>query len=160
MHQRIPRWKFICWCSQFWKHCIWICTKGTLQFILSSIVFGICCQRGRDLLSYLSEICVKVKFLCNSFTEGDYWKRENFWYLERKIEGRCVFKFHYIMTCCVAINAKEGDCWIQLIIVYCLWCYTNVISDISHLPSPVIQQMQKRVSTELTRSSKKIGRQC
>ena len=23
-------------------------------------------------------------------------------------------KFHCAMTCCVAINAKEGDCWIQL----------------------------------------------
>ena len=46
-------------------------------------------------------------------------------------------------------------CWIQLVIVYCLWYYTNVISVISHLPSSDIQQMHSTVSTELTRSSKK-----
>ena len=30
------------------------------------------------------------------------------------IRENLVFKFHHAMTCCVAINAKEGDCWIQL----------------------------------------------
>ena len=160
MHQRIPKWKSICWCSQIWKHCIWISTKGTLQFIWVLLSLAFVVKEGEIYCHIFLKFVWKVKLLCNSFTEGDYWKRENFWYLERKIEGRCVFKFHSVMTCCVAINAKEGDCWIQLIIVYCLWCYTNVISDISHLPSSVIQQMQMTVLTELTRSSKKSDRQC
>ena len=110
MHQRIPDWRSICWCSIIRKHCIWISTKGTLQFIW-----------------ILSSLACVVK-------EGE------FYYLIKKIEGR-VFKFHSVMTCCVAINAKEGDCWIQLVIVYCLWCYTNVISVIRYsLPISDSQQ--------------------
>ena len=42
-------------------------------------------------------------------------------YFDVKSKGEKVFvreslvlKFHYAMTCCVAINAKEGDFWIQL----------------------------------------------
>ena len=36
-------------------------------------------------------------------------------------------KFHCTMTCCVAINSKEGDCWYNWLIVCCPWCHTNVI---------------------------------
>ena len=61
------------------------------------------------------------------------------------------------MTCCVAINAKEGDCWIQLIIVYCPWCYTNVISDISHSPSSDIQQMQSQFLPNSLGHRRKVG---
>ena len=33
--------------------------------------------------------------------------------------------FFYAIRCCVAINAKEGDCWNNQLIMYCLWCYTK-----------------------------------
>lgn len=39
-------------------------------------------------------------------------------------------KFHCAMTCCVAINAKEGDCWIQLFEGHCWISY--VLSLMSH----------------------------
>ena len=59
MHQRIPRWKSICWCSQNWKHCIWISTKGTLQFtwVLLSLAYVV--KEGEFLLSYLWNLCEK-----------------------------------------------------------------------------------------------------
>ena len=139
MHQRIPRWKSICWCSQNWKHCIWISTKVTLQFIWVQLSLAFVVKEGEIYCHIFLKFVRLEKFLCNSFTEGDYWKREKSYWKREKSVG-LVFKFHSVMTCCVAINAKEGDCWIQLIIVYCPWCYTNVISDISHLPSSVIQQ--------------------
>ena len=56
--------------------------------------------------------------LCNSFTEGDYCIRKVCGIKSQReklsIIENLVFKFHCAMTCCVAINAKEGDCWIQL----------------------------------------------
>ena len=58
------------------------------------------------------------KKLCNSFIEGDYYIREVCGIKSKRekisIRLRLVFKFHRAMTCRVAINAKEGDCWIQL----------------------------------------------
>ena len=153
MHQRIPRWKSICWCSLIRKHCIWISTKGTLQFtwVLLSLAFVV--KEGECLLSYLWNLCEKKSFYVIP-SQREITERGRIFGILKKIEGGSIFKFYSVMTCCVTINAKEGDCWIQLIIVYCLWCYTNVISDISHLPSSVIQQMLKTISTERTRSPK------
>ena len=131
MQQRIPSWKSISWCSIIRKHCIWISTKDTLKFIWILLSLAFVVKEGECLLSYLWNLWEKKSFFCNSFTEGDYWKRESF--LSNREN---YFKFHSAMTCCVAINAKKGDCWIQLLIVYFLWCYTNVISVIRHsLPS-------------------------
>ena len=59
--------------------------------------------------------------LCNSFTqEREITKRRRVYHLIGRTilltsEKDLFSKFHYAMTCCVAINAKEGDCWIQLI---------------------------------------------
>ena len=77
-----------------------------------------CCQRGRSLLSYLSKI-LSFQEEENSFIEGEYYNEGEFFGIKSKrekisIRGSLVSKFHYAMTCCVAINAKEGDCWIQL----------------------------------------------
>ena len=53
----------------------------------------------------------------NSFIEGDHCNEGETFGVKSKREklyakGSLVLKFHYAMTCCVAINAKEGDCWI------------------------------------------------
>ena len=82
-------------------------------------------SKRKSLLSYLSKICMKVR-------GRDYWKRGRVychrgrllqitkaWGVKSKreklsIRERLVFKFYCAMTCCIAINAKEGDCWIQL----------------------------------------------
>ena len=98
MHQRIPRWKFICWCSQFWKHCIWICTKGTLQFIWVLLSLAFVVKEGEIYCHILLKFVWKRKLLCNSFTEGDYWKRENFLVYWRKMCFQ--ISFCYDMLCC------------------------------------------------------------
>ena len=83
-----------------------------------------CCQRGINLPSYLSKTCFKGK----NFQEGKVYCHRIYviYYMKKKIfdenfkrekffvRESLVLKFHCAMTCCVAINAKEGDCWIQL----------------------------------------------
>ena len=82
-------------------------------------------KEGECLLSsvyyHISKICEKRKVLFVIPSQREITERGRiFWYFVKKIEGGRIFKFHSVMTCCVAINAKEGDCWIQLIIVYYL----------------------------------------
>ena len=75
-------------------------------------------------------------------------------------------KFHCDMTCCVAINSKEGDCWIQLIKLCVVFDVTQISYQLSvsacqaHsgnedcFPCLPSVPMQKTVSTEFTRVSK------
>ena len=49
----------------------------------------------------------------------DYYNEEEAFGIKSKREklllrGNLVLKFYFAMTCCVAINVKEGDYWIQL----------------------------------------------
>ena len=77
------------------------------------------------------------KKLCNSFTEGDdYNKGKTFGVKSKReklsIRESLVFKFHHAMTCCVATNAKERDCWIQFsncgLSLMSHKCYTSYLS--------------------------------
>ena len=63
-----------------------------------------------------------------------------------------VFLFHLAMTCCVAINAKEGDCWIVL----------SLMSHKCHINHQILSTELRRLArqriilNELTRSSKEM----
>ena len=94
-----------------------------------------CFQRGRVYCHIFLKF-VRGRVYCYIFLESvrgrDYWERGRFFYHrgrllqiteargikfkreELSIRESLVFKFHHAMTCCVAINSKEGDYWIQL----------------------------------------------
>ena len=70
----------------------------------------------------LAFVVKEGEFYCHIFLKFE----EEFSQREITVRGRIVFVLHYkdkdlfsnfisAMTCCVAINAKEGDCWIQLV---------------------------------------------
>ena len=71
------------------------------------------------------------------------------------VRKRLVFKFDSTLTCCVSINAKEGDCWIQL-----SNCVLSLMLHKCHISyqteSTEFYQSEKQFteSTELSRSVK------
>ena len=75
-------------------------------------------SKRESLLSYISKICLKKEAM-QFLHRGRLLHEEEVFDVKYKreklsIRETLVLKFHCAMTCCVAINAKEGDCWIQL----------------------------------------------
>ena len=87
-------------------------------------------SKREKLLSYLSRMCF---YISEEETFDVNSKREKI-----SIKESLVLKFHCAMTCCVSINAKEGDFWIQL-----SNCVFSLMSHKCHISCQV-------VSTKLT----------
>ena len=109
----------------------------------------------------------KEKFLCNSLTEGDYWKRENFLLFCKENWRRMYFQisFCYDMFCCHQCQRGRlldtiGNCVLSLMLHKCHIRYQS-FTELRHSASTkdsfyrahsVIEE--KTAFTELTWSSK------
>ena len=112
----------------------------------------------------------KEKFLCNSFTKGDYWKRENFFLVFCKENWRTYFQilFCYDMLCCHQCQRGRlldtiDNCVLSLMLHKCHIRYQS-FTELKHSANGEVSfyrvhsvtkgKIEKSVSTELTRSSK------
>ena len=168
MHQRIPKWKSICWCSQIWKHCIWISTKGTLQFIQVLLSLAFVVKEGEIychiFLKFVWIVDFAMKFLHKGrvcylrgrlLKEGESIILEGELFCWHIVLIRTCFQisFCYDMLCCHQCQRGRlldtiDNCVLSLMLHKCHIRYQS-ITELRHSTN------EKSVLTELTRSSKK-----